>query len=139
MTQMPGGRSADPVAVEARLREILESMAGLAEMSGFRRVLADEARSLFAYLLEQCNGDPAAIDALYAKWDSGFSAPAQEIARPWWNVLGVSEGATLAQARAAYRRVAMRSHPDRGGAGVSMVAVNIAWQEAQQAIAARHA
>lgn len=139
MKQMPGGRSSEPAAVETRLRELLKSMAGLAEMSGFRRVLAKEARSLYAYLLEQCNGDQAAIDALNAKADRGFRPPEQEIARPWWRVLDVPEGATLAQARAAYRRVAMRSHPDRGGAGASMVAVNVAWKQAQEAIGARHA
>lgn len=82
MTQMPGGIAADSTAVESRLREIFASMAGHAETSGFRRALGVEARSLFAYLLEQCNGDQAAIDALYAKWECGFRPPAPEVAQP---------------------------------------------------------
>ncbi len=139
MTQMPGGIAADSTAVESRLREIFASMAGHAETSGFRRALGVEARSLFAYLLEQCNGDQAAIDELYAKWECGFRLPTPEVAQPWWSVLGVPEAASFAQARAAYRRASMRSHPDRGGVGASMTAVNVAWREAQQAIAARRA
>ena len=38
-----------------------------------------------------------------------------QLAPPWWQALGLPEGANLEAAEAAFRRVAKEHHPDRGG------------------------
>lgn len=38
-----------------------------------------------------------------------------QLMRPWWQVLGLPEGATLDQAEARYRELVKQHHPDRGG------------------------
>lgn len=38
-----------------------------------------------------------------------------QLPKPWWDVLGVKSDATLEQARAAYRQLVKKHHPDAGG------------------------
>lgn len=55
---------------------------------------------------------------------TGFEAlPAPE---QWWQVLGVGEGASVAEIDAAYRRLAPGAHPDTGGSDAAMARLNSA-------------
>lgn len=55
---------------------------------------------------------------------TGYQAlPAPE---QWWQVLGVSEGASVADIDAAYRAAAPKAHPDRGGSDAAMARLNAA-------------
>ena len=38
-----------------------------------------------------------------------------QLAAPWWQTLGLPEGATVIQAEGAYRHLVKTEHPDRGG------------------------
>ncbi len=53
----------------------------------------------------------------------------------WWNILGVNHTCTLAEAKAAYRKLAVKHHPDNGGDTQTMAKVNKAWQQAQEELA----
>jgi len=44
-------------------------------------------------------------------------------------VLGIEPGVTLAEARRAYRRLALVTHPDRGGSAEDFRRVQEAWEE----------
>ena len=44
----------------------------------------------------------------------------------WWQVLGVAENATGEEIDAAWRRLAARHHPDRGGDNAQMARINAA-------------
>ncbi len=47
---------------------------------------------------------------------TGFIAlPEKSEVRPWYSVLGISENATIPEIKAAYRRLLMQHHPDKGG------------------------
>lgn len=51
---------------------------------------------------------------------------------PWWQVLDVSERASIEEIRAAWRRKVAQHHPDRsGGSDEMLVQINAAWQQAQ--------
>lgn len=52
---------------------------------------------------------------------------------PWREVLGVDPSATLEQAKAAYRELARRHHPDAGGDPETMARINRAFQQAEEA------
>ena len=55
---------------------------------------------------------------------TGYQAlPAPE---QWWQVLGVSSGATEAEIKAAYRGLAPKAHPDSGGSDAAMARLNTA-------------
>lgn len=47
-------------------------------------------------------------------------------------LLGIQDGATPDQARAAYRRAAMRAHPDHGGDKEVFLRVQAAWESLEQ-------
>ena len=65
---------------------------------------------------------------------TGFTAlPAPDAPTDWRSVLGLSPGATLADAQVAYRMLAARHHPDRGGSHEQMAKVNAAWAAAREA------
>jgi hypothetical protein len=58
-----------------------------------------------------------------------------QLPKPWWDVLGVKERATLAEARVAYLRLVKEHHPDTGGGDPARfnLVVN-AWTAAQEAL-----
>lgn len=65
---------------------------------------------------------------------TGFTAlPAPGAAQPWWEVLGVSQGATHETIKAAWRRLASTAHPDKGGSHDQMAAINKALAEGMAA------
>ena len=45
-----------------------------------------------------------------------------------YTTLGVKRGATLRQVRRAYRKLAMKHHPDRGGNAERMAQINVAFE-----------
>ena len=60
---------------------------------------------------------------------AGYQAlPAPE---QWWQVLGVGAQATRAEVEAAYRRLAMKAHPDHGGSDAAMARLNAALDQAR--------
>ncbi|MDB5552163.1 MAG: hypothetical protein JWL86_2147, partial [Rhizobium sp.] len=65
-------------------------------------------------------------------WGVGTAAQAfagyQALPSPeqWWEVLGVARNADIVQIEAAYRALAARSHPDRGGSDSAMARLNVA-------------
>jgi hypothetical protein len=64
---------------------------------------------------------------------TGFAAlppPQAKVKRQWWQVLGVSDRATADEARAAWRALAFKNHPDRGGSDAAMSEINRAYEEA---------
>lgn len=59
---------------------------------------------------------------------TGFAAlpPKRDDGPPWWEVLGVSADAGPAEIEAAWKELAMIHHPDKGGDGARMAAINAA-------------
>jgi hypothetical protein len=55
---------------------------------------------------------------------------------PWWDVLGVSANARLAEIEAAYRRRRSETHPDRGGNADDFDAVQRAYEQAKREVRA---
>ncbi|MCC5632883.1 J domain-containing protein [Nostoc sphaeroides CHAB 2801] len=52
--------------------------------------------------------------------------------RKWWEVLGVSPGASDEEVREGYRKLARQHHPDNGGSDEQMAAINAAYEQAKQ-------
>lgn len=50
--------------------------------------------------------------------------PAPPSERPWWQILGLREDATIDQIKAAHREGVKRIHPDAGGSGEAMALIN---------------
>ena len=46
----------------------------------------------------------------------------------YYQILGVSPDATFSILKAAYRKQALRCHPDRGGTNAEMMLLNEAWE-----------
>jgi DnaJ-like protein len=65
---------------------------------------------------------------------AGYTAlPPPADMRPWYDVLGVKENCTLAEARAAWIEGAKKFHPDsNGGDHKPMAVINGAWTRAQE-------
>lgn len=67
---------------------------------------------------------------------SGFvalPAPGQSVRREWWVVLELERSCTREEAKAAYRRLASKFHPDKpGGSHEAMAELNRAQEEALQ-------
>jgi len=65
---------------------------------------------------------------------SGFAAlpPRRAVHPPWWEVLGLHEGASPDVIRARFRELASIHHPDRGGDPRRMVEISRAYTEAQR-------
>lgn len=86
------------------------------------------------------------IDALrgVARWGTGdmleaafngFTAippPAESAKRAWWDVLGVSRGASQVTIRDAYLRRRSEHHPDKGGSASGFREVEDAYRQASQ-------
>lgn len=68
---------------------------------------------------------------------TGFAAlpaPGQTTGRSWRTVLDASDGDTLEQVKAKYRKLSGERHPDRGGSQDAMTELNWAWSQAQEAL-----
>ncbi|BDI20955.1 hypothetical protein ANSO36C_67570 (plasmid) [Nostoc cf. commune SO-36] len=62
----------------------------------------------------------------------GYQALPPQQEKKWWDVLGVSPGATEDEVREAYRKLARQHHPDNGGSADQMAAINAAYEQAKQ-------
>lgn len=65
---------------------------------------------------------------------TGFRALPAPAGRSWWEVLRVPRDAKRADVDAAYRRLAIEHHPDRGGDASKMAELNAARDEALKEI-----
>lgn len=66
--------------------------------------------------------------------DAPESPPAHEEPPGWWKVLGVGPESDLVTAERAYRALAKRHHPDKGGSAELMGRINAARDEARSAL-----
>ncbi len=57
------------------------------------------------------------------------------LAAPWWDVLEIPEGSTLAIAKTAYLEKVKKTHPDRGGDAAAFNRVVDAYRQAQEQFA----
>lgn len=61
----------------------------------------------------------------------GYKAlPAMDARRTWWQILQVTEGASVATIEDARRALLMQHHPDRGGHGNEAAEINAAYDQA---------
>lgn len=82
--------------------------------------LAAIAATLEAMRAIERHGGATILDRAF----TGFTAlPAPE---QWFTILGVPAAATVDQVEEAYRRLAMKHHPDRGGDAQEMARINAA-------------
>lgn len=58
--------------------------------------------------------------------------PDGQLAPPWWDVLGVPQGAALEAAEARYRELVKSEHPDRGGDPAKFNAITDAVRKARE-------
>lgn len=63
---------------------------------------------------------------------TGFKALPASPEAEWWMVLDVARGANADQIKSAYRELALKHHPDRGGAAPEWARVSAAYQHAKQ-------
>ncbi len=68
-------------------------------------------------------------DMLEAAFTGFLALPSPDVAREWWEVLGVSRNDTRDEVRQAYRRLASLHHPDKGGSAAMMAAINAALEQ----------
>jgi hypothetical protein len=62
---------------------------------------------------------------------TGFAAlpPKREMSAPWWETLGLPADADRDAIRKRYIELVQENHPDRGGDGARMAAINVAFQQ----------
>lgn len=95
--------------------------------------LAAIAATLDAMRAIERHGGAQILDRAF----TGFVAlpgPGQ-IARSWRDVLELNGEQTIDRARDNYRRLAGIRHPDKGGSNDAMAELNLAWEQAQAALA----
>lgn len=64
---------------------------------------------------------------------NGFKAlPAPADSMPWYNVLGLSPGATAFEINEAYRNLAKKTHPDAGGEHEEFLRIKQAYDQARE-------
>jgi len=65
---------------------------------------------------------------------TGFTAlpPKGGTGAPWWEVLGVAQTASAAEAKVAFRELARLHHPDAGGDTETMARLNRAYEQSQE-------
>ena len=63
---------------------------------------------------------------------AGYQALPPQQEKKWWDVLGVSPGATEDEVREAYVKLARQHHPDNGGSDEQMTIINAAYEQAKQ-------
>ena len=86
--------------------------------------LAAVAATLEAMRAIERHGGAAILDRAFTGF-AALPAPAKG-QRDWWTVLGLEEGAGVAEIREAYGRLARLHHPDRGGDAEAMAELNVA-------------
>lgn len=75
-------------------------------------------------------------DMLEAAFTGFMALAAPGAARPWWEVLGVSQRASNDELREAYRRLRSEHHPDKGGSATRFDEVEQAYRKATEPVAA---
>jgi len=66
----------------------------------------------------------------------GYKAlPAMEAIKPWWEVLGIPEGAGVDAVERARNSLLMRHHPDKGGSHARAAEINAAADQANRELA----
>ena len=75
----------------------------------------------------------ASIKEMFAGFHA-LPAPNQAESALWWNVLGVSQGASIEEIETAYRKKAKAAHPDSGGTHAAMAELNAARRQAREAV-----
>lgn len=58
--------------------------------------------------------------------------PDGQLAKPWWATLGLTEGASKAEAETAYRQLCKKHHPDVGGDAAQFNAITDAVRQARE-------
>ena len=61
---------------------------------------------------------------------AGFVALPAPTKKTWWQILGVRENATSTEIKAAFRELASKYHPDKGGDPEMMAEINWAYRQA---------
>lgn len=84
--------------------------------------LAAIAATLEAMRAIERHGGAQILDRAF----TGFTA-ITDARVPWWTTLGVTRTTTVADVRAAYRRLRSQHHPDNGGTAAAFDAVEKAW------------
>ncbi len=127
---------AERVTTDPILRECARRWA-----EGARDVLTDrKARARFLLCGVITGVSPYADDMLRRREEQEQQARARARAALWaaslphaaFTTLGLSSTASAAEIKLAYRRRAMRLHPDRGGDHAAMVRLNAAYEEASE-------
>lgn len=67
--------------------------------------------------------------ASVAEMFSGFAALPAPGSAPWWQILQVVESASRDEIEAAFKRLALERHPDRGGSDAMMAELNAAREQ----------
>jgi hypothetical protein len=81
---------------------------------------------------EERFGTAAMVEASWAAFEAP-SLPERSPAAPsWWQVLGVAQDAPTEVVEAAYRALAAKHHPDRGGSHEAMARLNAAIEAARK-------
>ncbi len=80
--------------------------------------LAAIAATIAAMRAIERHGEAEILDRAFTGF-AALAAPEQ-----WWQVLGVGESSTREQIDEAYRRLASKHHPDRGGSAETMARIN---------------
>ena len=70
------------------------------------------------------------LEQLQGRAGKKAADPATVGRRRCHQLLGIGRNATVAEIRAAYRRSALKNHPDRGGDQEMMAKINAAYEEA---------
>lgn len=93
------------------------------EKLGFGDELADES---YEYVMGK-------LGSLFGRRRprSSTRVPAKPEQRPWWVVLGVDPLCSKKDAKAAYKRLLLRVHPDHGGSDAAVREVKAAWEQAK--------
>lgn len=129
------GNPADPgVAVYWRKKDATKVMA----IDHYARVadnLAAVAATLDAMRAIERHGGAAILDRAFVGFEA-LPAPGNTAARSWREVLEIAPGVrpTLDEISQAYRRLASKAHPDKGGTDAAMAELNAARAQAEEAI-----
>lgn len=95
--------------------------------------LAAIAATLEALRAIERHGGAQILDRAF----TGFTAlpSASSAPRTWREVLGVTPAdVTINDVQARYRQLCREHHPDRGGDAATMAAINVAWEQAKEAL-----